>query len=277
MTDPFVTADWLASNLDTVVVLDATYYLPSDPARSRADWEAARIPGARLFEIDTVADPESDLPHMLPTEAGFAVAMAALGIDGTKPVVVYDRSTNHFSAPRVWYTLRLFGLEKVFVLDGGMTSWTGGGHATEQGAASPYETVPQRTWKLRRSQVISGPDMAVRVATGGEVIIDARSQDRFDGTAPEPRPGLKSGHMPGATCLPFGTLTGPDGLFLGRAELKALFGNRAACDPILSCGSGMTACVLALGLARIGVTGRLFDGSWAEWGQGTLGPIETIG
>lgn len=187
MTDPIVKADWLAKNLDRVHVLDATYYLPADPTRSRLEFETVRIPGARLYEIDEVCDTQSDLPHMLPDAATFARAMANLGIDGRKPVVVYDRSANHFSAPRVWFTLRVFGIMESFVLDGGLNIWKRSGHPVSSGACEAT-TVPERSWVLDKSRVVSGADMAALVAARCETVLDARAQDRFDGKAPEPRP-----------------------------------------------------------------------------------------
>lgn len=274
MTDPLVTTDWLVANLEQVVVLDATYYLPPDPERSRADFATAHVPGARLFAIDEVADSHSDLPHMLPDETVFAAAMAELGIDGSRPVVVYDRSANHFSAPRVWFMLRLFGLQQSYVLDGGLPAWVEAGHATEAGDnAGP--AVAAVAWTLDRSRVLSGTQMAQRVAAGDDVILDARARNRFDGQAPEPRPGLSSGHMPGAYCVPFVELTGADGRFASVAQLQDRFADFDRSEPIVTCGSGMTACVLALALERIGVRARLYDGSWAEWGQGQLGDILT--
>lgn len=272
MTDPLVTAEWLAANLDDVVVLDATYYLPPDPSKSRSDFETARIPGARLFEIDEIANRTSGLPHMLPDETLFSEAMAALGIDGTKPVVVYDRSASHFSAPRVWFTLRLFGLKEAYVLEGGLNAWTNAGHPTDSGSAS-HEPAAPVNWTLDRDRVLSGRQMAERVAAGNETIFDARSQDRFDGTAPEPRPGISSGHMTGATCTPFTALTNDEGGFAGADQLRTIFAAVDKSDPIVTCGSGMTACVLALGLERIGIKARLYDGSWVEWGSGELGEI----
>ena len=272
MTDPLVSADWLAAKLDEVAVLDATYYMPADPGRSRADFAASRIPGARLFEIDTISAPDSDLPHMLPDAATFGAAMAALGIDGSRPVVVYDRSVNHFSAPRVWFTLRLYGLPDVKVLNGGLAAWTAAGHATASGAAD-HTTVAPRQWQMDDARVMAGTDMAARVAAGDTQVIDARARERFDGTAPEPRPGLRSGHMPGAACVPFTALTGPNGLFQDNATLRELFADTGQETAVVTCGSGMTACVLALGLHRLGRDAILYDGSWAEWGQGELGQI----
>lgn len=274
MTDPLVSAEWLAENLGDVVVLDATYSLPPDPARSRADYETSRIPGARLFEIDVIADTSSGLPHMLPDNAHFSVAMAELGIDGSKPVVVYDRSADHFSAPRVWFTLHLFGLDKVFVLDGGLNVWEAAGRPIESGVAS-WETASKRDWSLDKERVLESDGMSAVVAQGHSTIIDGRSKERCEGNAPEPRPGLSSGRMPGSLCVPYATLTGADGLFLRAEDVANTFPDLKGVKPILSCGSGMTACVLALALARIGVEARLFDGSWADYGRGHLGPIAT--
>lgn len=274
MTDPIVTPDWLAQNLDRVKVLDATYYLPADPDRIRRDYDAAHIPGAALFEIDAVCDGNSDLPHMLPDEGTFARAMAALGIDGRVPVVVYDRSANHFSSPRVWYTLRLFGLHHSYVLDGGLPAWIAAGYPVSSGA-STVTPVAEVDWTLDRARVLTGADMAAFVAAGGETIFDARSRERFEGRAPEPRPGLSSGHMAGASCVPFTELTDADGRFAGVDALRAMFAAAQGRSPIVTCGSGMTACVLALGLDRIGIGARLYDGSWADWGRGQLGAIHT--
>lgn len=274
MTDPLVSVEWLAENIKQVVVLDATYYLPPDPERSRSDFLTERVPGAQLFEIDKVADQTSDLPHMLPSEEDFAQAMAALGIDGSCPVVVYDRSANHFSAPRVWYMLRLFGLQNCFVLDGGLNAWKAAGQALASGDATS-KAAPVRTWQFSSAYVLSGKKMAQVVASGKETILDARAQDRFDGKAPEPRPGLSSGHMPGATCTPFTSMTDESGQFVSQERLAEIFNISGVTLPIVTCGSGMTACTLALGLERIGIQARLYDGSWADWGQGTLGPIET--
>ena len=274
MTDPLVSVEWLEQNLEQVIVLDTTYYLPADPDRSRNDYLLEHIPGAQLFEIDSLADKASNLPHMLPTEKDFSVAMANLGIDGSRPVVVYDRSGNHFSAPRVWFMLRLFGLQNSFVLNGGLAEWKRIGCKLSSGSevAAPVE---MQQWKLSAADVLSGKQIAQCIAAGGRTILDARAQNRFDGQAPEPRPGLSSGHMPGATCVPFTGLTDASGKFATVDRLREIFESVEDDAPIVSCGSGMTACVLALGLARIGIQARLYDGSWAEWGTGTLGPIQT--
>ncbi len=274
MSDPLVTPDWLAEHLSQTVILDATYFLPPDPARSRAEYLDAHIPGARLFEIDEIASSQGDLPHMLPDPDTFAVAMVKLGISRDATVVVYDRSANHFSAPRVWMTLRLYGIERSYVLDGGLMAWTAAGLDVSGGKES-WSPAMLETWTFDSARVLSGAELRDEIDNSGPAIFDARSQDRFDGHAAEPRPGLQSGHMRGASCIPFTSLTGPDGRFATPERLREIFGAAPATAPVLSCGSGMTACVLALGLARIGRPARLYDGSWAEWGQGQLGEILT--
>lgn len=274
MTDPLVTADWLNQHKDEVDILDATYFMPADPAKARADFEAAHIPRARLFEIDEIVDRGSDLPHMLPDAATFARAAADLGIDGTRPIVVYDRSAKHFSAPRVWFTLKVFGARDCYVLDGGLNAWTNRGYPTERGD-SERRPVEPRAWQRNDRRVVGAAEMAETVAAAGSAIFDARSAERFAGKAPEPRPGLKSGHIRGAQCVPFTSLTRPDGSFVDVATLRTLFGQPSSSEPIVTCGSGLTASVLALGLARIGYDARLYDGSWSEWGRGTLGDILT--
>jgi len=270
--DPLVSPNWLAENLAQAVVLDATYFLPPDPERSRAEYLEAHIPGAQLFEIDEIASTTNGLPHMLPDAETFAGGMAHLGIDGSTPVVVYDRSANHFSAPRVWMTLRLYGISQVYVLNGGLQAWTEAGHAVANGEEEPRSVAP-RNWTLDAASVIDGQSLRDEIERKGPVILDARSQDRFDGRAPEPRAGLQSGHMRGATCVPFTSLTQPGGSFATPAQLHDIFGDVPETTPIVSCGSGMTACVLALGLARIDRPAQLYDGSWSEWGQGHLGEI----
>jgi len=276
MSDPIVNSQWLSAHLDEVVVLDASYVLMADPETTRSDFLAEHIPGARLFEIDKVSDPDAELPHMLPSETHFSAAMAELGIDGSRPVVVYDRSANHFSAPRVWFTLKLFGVPECYVLNGGLSAWKAMGAAVESGesAAAPDSTGARR-WTLDRSRVVSGAQMSDYVSAGSETIIDARAKNRFVGEAPEPRPGLISGHMPGSVCVPFAGLTDAEGNFISPELLRERFAALDLANPIVSCGSGVTACVLALGLERIGVKARLYDGSWSEWGQGKLGSIVT--
>lgn len=178
--DPIVSPDWLATQLDRVIVLDATYFLPADQNRARTEFAAAHLPGARFFDIDAVSDHDAGLPHMLPLVSIFAATMAALGIDSTKPVVIYDRSPNHFSAPRVWFTLRVFGLTEVLVLDGGFLRWQAEGRPIEPGE-QVAASVPARDWQPDLARIVSGPAMAALVAEGRSQIIDARSGPRFRG------------------------------------------------------------------------------------------------
>ncbi|NDW01886.1 sulfurtransferase [Salipiger sp. PrR002] len=273
--DPLIDPAELTESLDTVVILDATYYHPPDPERSRRDVSTLRIPGAQLFEIDEIADTSAPLAHMMPDAERFAAAMAELGIDGTRPVVVYDRSAAHFSAPRVWYTLRLFGVPDVRVLNGGLARWRAEGYETASGALPEREPVARQSWTPELSRVLDGSAMADTVARGGAIILDARPEGRFFGRDPEPRAGLISGHMPGARSLPFTELTDAEGQFLAPEVLRERIGDGPERGTIVTCGSGMTACALALGLARIGREATLYDGSWAEWGTGDLGPITT--
>lgn len=273
MKDPLVTVEWLKQHLNEVVVLDATYYLPADPERIRSDFKTLRIPGAALFEIDDICDKNSDLPHMLPSDNYFSEAMARLGVDASAPIVAYDRSANHFSASRVWLTLKLFGLTDCYVLNGGLNAWIESGGKTETGETR-LNPVDPRHWMLESARVVSGEQMSEYVRSGRETILDARSRERFDGLVPEPRPGLPSGHVPGAVSVPFTTLTYADGFFMPPEVFQERFATVGDGEPIVSCGSGITACVLALGLERIGKQSRLYDGSWIEWGRGHLVPID---
>lgn len=277
MTDPLVEIDWLASNLDRVKVLDATYVMPPDPTAVCRMFEQGHIPGARLFEIDRVADHASGLPHMLPSAADLAEALGRLGIGSKDTVVVYDRSSNHFSAPRVWKTLRAYGHDRCFVLNGGFQAWFAAGNTSEslRRDVEPVAYVPAT---LLPRGFLSLAEMARLTQAGarGTQIVDARSSGRFQGTSPEPRAGLRSGHMPGARNLPFDALTMADGRFADAPTIRMLL-ERAEVRPgdpaVATCGSGMTACVLALAFARVGSDAAVYDGSWMEWGGHTDTPV----
>ena len=267
-----VSTEWLAGELGKpdLVVLDCSLVLPGEPGDKKAGYREARIPGARFFDIDLFADPDTDLPHMVPTPARFARLAGALGLSNTSRVVFYDQAHGLRAAARGWWLMRLMGHEHAYVLDGGLPKWKREGHPIESGepAAPPAATfVPDfRTDRLRG---IGDIKRIVRQGGGEALIIDARSAGRFDGTAPEPRPGLPNGHMPGAANIPFTELLSPEGTMLPPEQLRARF-ERAGVDGerpvILSCGSGVTACVLALGLVRAGLPeGSVYDGSWTEW------------
>uniref|UniRef100_A0A383V303 Sulfurtransferase n=1 Tax=Tetradesmus obliquus TaxID=3088 RepID=A0A383V303_TETOB len=294
-----VTVDWLKDRLGQVKLLDTSWYLPPMGRDAKNEFAAARIPGAQFWDIDGVADPATDLPHMLPSEAAFAAAADALGIGNEDAVVVYD-GMGMFAAPRAWWTWRVFGHSRVAVLEGGLPAWKAAGLELDESAAGS-EALTAATAaacaasssgsskykaKLMKDKVLSLHDMqqlvqpaAAAVAAGQappalqRQVVDARSAGRFAGLEPEPRPGLPSGHMPGSKNLPF-TQVYEGGVMQGGRlqpvdQLEALF-QTAGVDPqaplVASCGSGLTACVLALALHQ--VTGQLvpvYDGSWSEW------------
>jgi thiosulfate/3-mercaptopyruvate sulfurtransferase len=267
-----VSTEWLAGELGKpdLVVLDCSLVLPGEPGDKKASYREARIPGARFFDIDLFADPDTDLPHMVPTPARFAKLAGALGISNDSRVVFYDQAHGLRAAARGWWLMRLMGHEAAHVLDGGLPKWKREGRPTESGEpkAAPTATFTPdfRTDRLRG---IGDIKRIVRQGGGEALIIDARSAGRFDGTAPEPRPGLPNGHMPGAANIPFTELLSPEGTMLPPEALRARF-ERAGVDGerpvILSCGSGVTACVLALGLVESGLPeGSVYDGSWTEW------------
>lgn len=275
-----VSTAWLADHLDDpdVRIVDATYHMPAANRDAAAEFAEAHIPGAVLFDVDDIAAPESKLPdglpHMLPPPGLFAEKMAALGIGNDNFVVCYDVH-GLMSAARAWWMLRAFGHDGVAVLDGGLPAWKTEGRPLESGVATPAPArfVPHPRPALVRSkaQILAG--------TVGTVI-DARARDRFEGTAPEPRPGLRGGHIPGALNLPFGELLDPATKRLSPPEaIAARFAAAGLPDqgPVTaSCGSGVTACVLALGLHRIGrEDAAVYDGSWSEWGLPGDTPVET--
>ncbi|WP_159348442.1 sulfurtransferase [Roseomonas harenae] len=267
-----VPTEWLAAELGKpdLVVLDCSLVLPGEPGDKRAGFSEARIPGARYFDIDTFADPDSDLPHMVPTPARFAKLAGSLGISNDSRVVFYDQSHGLRAAARGWWLMRLMGHEAAFVLDGGLPKWKREGRPTESGEppAPPVATFTP-DFRADRLRGIGDIKRIVRQGGGEALILDARSAGRFGGTAPEPRAGLPAGHMPGAANIPFTELLAPDGTMLPPEALRAQF-EKAGVDGerpvILSCGSGVTACVLALGLVRAGLPeGAVYDGSWTEW------------
>jgi thiosulfate/3-mercaptopyruvate sulfurtransferase len=269
-----VTTDWLSSRLrdPNVVILDAT--LPpvgvSPAPDTRARYLAEHLPGAVFFDIDELSDHTSGLPHTLPSAESFAASMSALGIADTASIVIYEQA-GVFSAPRAWWMLRTFGAANVHLLDGGLEAWLAAGLPTESG---PVQR-PAATFRATLDAHAVRDFAAIQELIAGHAqtpvqILDARSAGRFTGVAPEPRPGLRSGHMPGATSLPFTELVA-DGRLRPPAELREIFAAKGLdiTQPITTtCGSGVTAAVLALGLELAGATQvSLYDGSWAEYAQ----------
>lgn len=264
----FVSTQWLGGHLDApdLVVFDASWHLPTAGRDPRAEYFAGHIPGAMFFDIDAIADRATSLPHMLPDPVAFAAAMRKLGFGDGMRAIVYD-SLGLFSAPRLWWTLRAFGVGEVSILAGGLPAWIAEGRPLEEGETKRQ---PRHfTARFDHGLVADVDDVKRALADTSAQVVDARPAERFHGRAPEPRPGLRSGHMPGAANLPFSQLV-EDGRLKDKASLEREF-SAAAIDPdrpvIASCGSGMTAAMLSLALAAAGHRpAAVYDGSWAEWG-----------
>ena len=272
---PLVTAEWLAAHLadPRVVVLDAHMQPPSAPASTAP---VVQIPGARRFDFDKqICAPDTDLPHMLPTPELFTQAVQKLGINQQSLIVVYDR-IGIFSAPRAWWMFRAMGHTQVAVLDGGLPAWQAAGLEVEPDRG--YHGVTGNfVAQLQPGLFCDADTVATELVSGRRPVLDARSEARFKGQEPEPRAGLRAGHMPGAVNLPFGKLQ-HDGKMRDAGELKAAFAPLLAEGqaPIFSCGSGVTACVLALGAELAGYSDlTVYDGSWSEWGGDPARPVIT--
>jgi thiosulfate/3-mercaptopyruvate sulfurtransferase len=274
---PLVSTAWLAEHLGDpdLRILDATWYLPHLRRDARAEFREAHIPGAVYFDIDAIADHHRGLPHMLPDPVVFADAVGALGAGDGDQVVVYAGKYLVASA-RVWWTFRVFGHRRISVLDGGFPRWREEGRPVETGEPSP----PRRRFTAHvHPELVTHLDgVRENITTRRTQVVDARSAGRFAGTEPEPRAGLRGGHIPGSLSLPYDRLFGPDGMLLGRDELRRVF-EATHVDlhrPITTtCGSGVTACVLALGLDLVGRPDvAVYDGSWTEWGGRSDVPVE---
>jgi thiosulfate/3-mercaptopyruvate sulfurtransferase len=273
-----VETDWLSQHLEApgLVILDASFHLPGSGRDGAEDFRQGHIPGAQFFDIEEISDTESALPHMLPPAAKFASRVRKMGIGDGMRVVVYD-TTNMSGAARVWWMFRVMGLTDIAVLNGGFGKWQAEGRPVQTGEPrrrSERHFTPRVNFSLVR-------DLGdVKALLGGTAtqIVDARAAGRFAGTAPEPRPVSRAGHIPGAKNLPFAELLNPDGTMRSAGEVRAIaasHGIDSAKPVVASCGSGVTACVVALALATAGnETAAVYDGSWAEWSEADT-PVES--
>jgi thiosulfate/3-mercaptopyruvate sulfurtransferase len=269
--DPLVTTEWLARHLGDVTIVDSSWFMPSLGRNARAEYLQAHIPGARFLDIDEVSHRANPTPHMLPTAEQFAASMETLGVGSGDRIVVYDNSQTR-TAARGWFMLRHFGARDVAVLDGGFQKWTAEGRPTESGEPPPrtarFAAKPNDSEIVTKQQILSGEVMTP--------ILDARGAGRFEGTEPDPRPGVEPGHIPGACNLPFAALYNDDGTFKPPDEIRRLFA-AADVDPtrpfVATCGSGVTANSLIFAAHLLGHDGnKLYDGSWSEWGADPATP-----
>ncbi len=276
--NPLVTTEWLAAELGKtdIRVSEATLFLAQHGRDARAEFESAHIPGAVFFDIDEVSDTTSPLPHMLPPPEKFASRMQALGLGDGSRIIVYDNSPLR-SAARVWWMLTLFGAHEVAILDGGFAKWVAEGRATESG--KPIVRHRHFTVWADKSLVRDSKQMTENLRAKTEQVVDARSAGRFAGTDPEPRAGLRSGHIPGSKNLPYDQLFNEDGTYKNPEAIKAAFdasGVDFSKPVVATCGSGVTSAVLAFAATLIGHPKMaIYDGSWSEWGASATNPVVT--
>lgn len=273
-----VSTEWLGSRLGSpgLRVVDGSWYLPGSGRNPAAEYAAGHIPGAVFLDLDATSDQTTPLPHMLPPASDFADRIMQLGLNQSDDIIVYDGSGVNLSAPRVWWTFRTFGHRRVAVLDGGMPKWRRENRPIERGVVQ----LPQGRFTAQLDAASIRDLAAVRgnLETGAEQLVDLRSRGRFIGVEPEPRPGLRGGHVPGSRNLPFTELAGPDGTMLPPDQLRRRI-KAAGIDltrPIVAtCGSGTSACALVLALELLGRPAAVYDGAWAEWGGRSDTPVES--
>ena len=275
--DPLVSTEWLAAHLgDTnVKVVDATFKMPGVLPLAKDDYLAAHLPGAVFFDVDAVSDHANPLPHMFPSAEQFGHDVGALGIGNADTVVVYDAG-GWLAAPRAWWMFLSYGHGNVRVLDGGLKKWRAEGRPVQSGEVTAKPAVFKATYDPKRVRSIA--QMIANVGSRAEQVIDARAAERFEGRVPEPRPGLRSGHIPGSRNLPYShLLDATTGAMKPLDDLRTVFtgaGVKLGMPIVTSCGSGVSAAVLTLALYRLGITDTaLYDGSWSEWGQAGDRPI----
>ncbi|HZR88663.1 MAG TPA: 3-mercaptopyruvate sulfurtransferase [Bradyrhizobium sp.] len=278
-TDPLVTTDWLAAHLNdpNIRIVDATFKMPGVLPLPKDDYLAAHLPGAVFFDVDAVSDHSNPLPHMFPSAEQFGSDVGALGIGNDDTVVIYDAG-GWVAGPRAWWMFLAYGHDKVRLLDGGLKKWRAEGRKVEGGEVTPKPATFKATFDARR--VRSMEQLVANLASHAEQVIDARAADRFEGRVPEPRPGLRSGHIPGARSVPYNQLfDAATGTMKPLSDLRAAFtgaGVKLDAPVVTSCGSGVSAAVLTLALYRLGIANpAIYDGSWSEWGKLDGPPVAT--